>query len=61
MPLIGWTLGINFERFISSIDHWIAFFLLLIIGLNMIRESYQEEHIDCSIDLRNAIYFGYRN
>jgi len=52
MPLIGWTLGINFERFITSIDHWIAFFLLLIIGLNMIRESFQEEHVDCSIDLR---------
>lgn len=32
MPLLGWALGKQFERYITSIDHWIAFFLLLFIG-----------------------------
>lgn len=39
MPLIGYFLGIQFKNQITSIDHWIAFFLLVIIGINMIRES----------------------
>lgn len=39
MPLIGWLLGCRFEALIRSVDHWIAFFLLLVIGGNMIKES----------------------
>lgn len=39
MPLIGWWVGSYFQSLISSIDHWIAFGLLGIIGLHMIRES----------------------
>ena len=39
MPLIGFLLGFKFERFIVSIDHWIAFVLLAVIGGNMIREA----------------------
>lgn len=39
MPLIGWLLGRNFEQYITSIDHWIAFVLLAFIGGNMIREG----------------------
>ncbi len=42
MPLIGYLLGIQFESLITSIDHWIAFVLLAIIGGNMIRESFDE-------------------
>ena len=37
MPLIGWWAGSYFQEFIASIDHWIAFGLLAIIGGNMIR------------------------
>ena len=43
MPLIGWTLGKQFESYITSIDHWIAFILLVLIGGNMVRESRQKE------------------
>ncbi len=45
MPLIGYLLGSQFEKNITSIDHWIAFVLLALIGGNMIRESFsgQEE------------------
>ena len=54
MPLIGWLLGVRFQSVIVSIDHWIAFVLLGMIGLNMIRESRdcEEECLDCSFSLR---------
>lgn len=47
MPLIGFLLGFKLEDFIRSIDHWIAFVLLAIIGGNMIKEALsknEEEH-----------------
>lgn len=43
MPLLGWLLGYRFESVISSLDHWIAFVLLSLIGGNMIRESFGKE------------------
>ena len=36
MPLLGWALGKNFEKYITSVDHWIAFALLLFIGGKML-------------------------
>ena len=39
MPAIGYFLGVQFKEYITSIDHWIAFILLGLIGFNMIRES----------------------
>ena len=39
MPLIGYFLGSGFLNLIESIDHWIAFGLLALIGIEMIRES----------------------
>lgn len=39
MPLFGWLLEAGLRRFIEPVDHWIAFFLLLIIGGKMIIES----------------------
>lgn len=42
MPLLGYLLGTQFESLITSIDHWIAFVLLGLIGANMIRESFGE-------------------
>lgn len=39
MPLVGWVLGYQFQSLITSVDHWIAFGLLLAIGANMIREA----------------------
>ena len=43
MPFLGWLLGSRFQVLIASIDHWIAFLLLGLIGLNMIRESRSQE------------------
>ena len=42
MPLIGFFLGTGFSKFIQSFDHWIAFLLLVLIGLNMVKESFGE-------------------
>ena len=39
MPLIGWLSGQTIEDFVTSIDHWIAFSLLTIVGSKMIYES----------------------
>ena len=54
MPLLGWLLGVRFQSVIVSIDHWIAFALLGLIGLNMIRESREDEEecLDCSFGFR---------
>jgi putative Mn2+ efflux pump MntP len=43
MPLIGWALGMQFQSLITSIDHWIAFVLLAVIGINMVREARSDE------------------
>lgn len=47
MPLIGWTLGKQFESLITNIDHWIAFFLLGFIGGKMIYETVTEKDGGC--------------
>lgn len=39
MPLIGFFLGCQFKDYILSINYWIAFILLSVIGINMIKES----------------------
>lgn len=43
MPLIGWALGKQFESYITSIDHWIAFLLLGYIGVKMMIEARKPE------------------
>lgn len=43
MPAIGYFVGIRFQGMIESVDHWIAFVLLAVIGGNMIRESFGED------------------
>jgi len=53
MPLTGYLLGVRFQSMITSIDHWIAFVLLGIIGINMIRGSREEaEALDCDFSAR---------
>lgn len=50
MPLLGWLLGVQFQAAIERFDHWIAFILLAILGVNMIREANgEEECCDCSL------------
>lgn len=43
MPLLGYLLAMRFAKYINALDHWVAFILLLLIGANMIRESFSQE------------------
>lgn len=43
MPILGYFFGTSFESFITNIDHWIAFILLVIIGAKMIQEAFQKD------------------
>lgn len=49
MPLLGWALGIQFEKFITPVDHWIAFILLSFIGGKMLYEALTEEPV-CPVE-----------
>lgn len=51
MPLIGWILGNGFSKYIESIDHWVAFILLAIIGGKMIYEAiHPDEDEESEVD-----------
>lgn len=57
MPVIGYFLGATFSDLVTSIDHWIAFALLSIIGGNMIKESFddEEEKRNDNVDFKTMI------
>ena len=50
MPTLGYLLGSAFEQYITSVDHWVAFILLSVIGGNMLKEAFSkdEETTDAS-------------
>lgn len=47
MPLIGYLLGTAFQKYVTAVDHYIAFVLLVGIGANMIKESLSKEENEC--------------
>lgn len=51
MPLIGWSLGLNFVEVISNYDHWVVFILLSLIGGKMIYEAMQHQEEAHSINI----------
>lgn len=60
MPLIGWMLGVQFEQYITSFDHWVAFGLLVFIGGKMVWDVLrggEEQEIGCddSLNLRELL------
>ena len=60
MPILGWLLGVGFVNIIQSVDHWIAFALLLFLGGKMIFDGLKNETEDRIIIIDNekeiAIY-----
>lgn len=56
MPLIGYFLGASFHSYIEKYDHWVAFLLLVLIGVNMLREALSkkddEEDTDASFGFK---------
>ncbi|PLS28752.1 manganese efflux pump MntP family protein [Bifidobacterium parmae] len=42
-PLLGIFAASAFASYVTSVDHWIIFLLLAVIGGNMIREAFEED------------------
>ena len=57
MPVVGYFLASSFAGFVASVDHWIAFILLGIIGFNMIKESFSKEECEYSPDFSPKAMF----
>ncbi|MBE6808109.1 MAG: manganese efflux pump [Ruminococcaceae bacterium] len=57
MPFIGYCLGSAFEKYVTAVDHWIAFVLLGAIGANMIKESFSKEEgcSDCDFGFKTML------
>ncbi|MBP3502452.1 MAG: manganese efflux pump [Clostridia bacterium] len=57
MPVLGYCLGINFQEKITNIDHWIAFILLNAIGINMIKETFNnnDDDKDDNVDFKTMV------
>ena len=53
MPALGYFLGTSFLEYIEAFDHWLAFGLLCLIGLNMIREAFKNEGDSCPLKPRS--------
>ena len=60
MPIIGFFLGRSFYDLVSSFAYWVAFLMLLAIGLNMFREALfeVEEGIDSSLGFRIMLFLA---
>lgn len=55
MPLIGWLISNAFKSYIESFDHWIAFGLLLFLGIKMIIDaikSHDDKLVEYKLDLK---------
>lgn len=59
MP-VGYVVGLQFSQMIQNWNHWIAFALLAIIGVNMIREglSSDDEPAPSLISLKHLLTLG---
>ncbi|MBE6670583.1 MAG: manganese efflux pump [Ruminococcaceae bacterium] len=57
MPLIGFFLGSMFKDYIEAVDHWVAFVLLCMIGINMLKEAFgkDEECVDAALDFKTMV------
>ncbi len=47
MPLAGYYLGTLFSGVIEAFDHWVAFILLALIGINMLKEATEKKDCSC--------------
>lgn len=53
MPLLGWILGIGLKNIITEVDHWVAFTLLVLIGIKMIHDVNNKKNKEKVIVLVN--------
>lgn len=57
MPIIGYFLGSSFHSYIEKYDHWVAFVLLVLIGINMLREALSKKADDGEADANASFGF----
>lgn len=59
MPIAGWFLGTRLKHFISTIDHWVAFGILVLVGLKMVRDSFDAGACEnpCAIMSRHRLFW----
>ena len=43
MPVLGWSMGVSVAALLASVDHWVAFALLLLVGVRMILAGVRPE------------------
>lgn len=57
MPVLGYLLGSAFKNLITSIDHWIAFVLLALIGAGMIKDAFTGENdkVNDKLDVKTML------
>lgn len=55
-PVIGWGLGSVAAKYVVAWDHWIAFAMLCILGLLMIRNGLKEEEEDAAPVTRHSFW-----
>jgi len=58
MPIVGYTLGSAFTEYVVSLDHWIAFILLCLIGFNMLKEAWDSDNDSQCCDKTESNAFG---
>jgi putative Mn2+ efflux pump MntP len=55
MPLAGWLLGSSFQQYITAVDHWIAFALLVFLGGKMLFDVIKEKDEEIAAEEENGI------
>ena len=55
MPILGYFIAVNFQGLVENVDHWIAFFLLVIIGVQMLRESGDQDEVEDSMAVKKML------
>ena len=55
MPILGYILGKSFSNVVMNYDHWIAFIILSVIGINMIRDYRNEESYNSNTNFKEMI------
>lgn len=57
MPLFGYFAGSMFASFVDSVDHYLAFIILIFLGYKMIKEAKEDEFEDEVKNLKNKTLF----
>lgn len=57
MPLFGYFAGTMFASFVDSIDHYLAFVILVYLGFRMIQEAREDDFEEELKDLKNKTLF----